>query len=175
MKAAGKRKERAEKTVVKGLSGKEMEVVSYLEFEGRRFFRRGDIRDFFTSDNEMNVYIHRLKEKGRIIKLNKDKYYLVPIKAYKGKWSEHPFVIVDEMFNGEDYCVGGKAAAHYWGLIEQIPTRIDAFSKTRQGEREIFGFVVKVRRVRNLPEYVKEEINDHSFLVATEEESKRWI
>ncbi len=159
---------------MKGISGKEMKVVSFLELEGKRFFRREDIRDFFTSDNEMNVYLHRLRKKDRIVKLNRDKYYLVPIKAYEGKWSEHPFVVVDEMFEDVEYCIGGKAAAYHWNLIDQIPTQVDVFSRTRQGEKEIFDFTVKMRRVRKLPDYTKEETDGHRFFVATEEESKKW-
>lgn len=159
---------------MQGLSGKEMKVVSYLELEGKRFFKKEDIEKFFKNKNEMNVYIHKLKEKGRIIKLNKDKYYLVPIKAHEGKWTEHPFIVIDEMFNGEKYCIGGKAAAHYWNLIDQIPQRIDVFSKTRQGEKEILGFKIKIRRVRKLPKAKKEKIEDHPFLIATKEESEKW-
>ena len=160
---------------MKGLSEKEMKVVSYLELEGKRFFTRDDIKDFFTGPGDMNAYIHRLKEKGRIIKLNKSKYCLVPIKAYEGNWSEHPFVVVDEMFNGENYCIGGKAAAYYWGLIEQIPASIDVFSKTRQGEKKIFSFKIKIRRVRKIPEYTEGTLDNHRFLVATREESRKWI
>ena len=82
-----------------GLSKKEIKIVSWLELEGKRFFSRKDIKKFFRNDNEMNVYINRLKNKKRIIKLNKSKYYLIPIQAHKNKWSEHPYIVVDEIFN----------------------------------------------------------------------------
>lgn len=160
---------------IKGLSGKEIEIVSYLELEGKRFFTRKDIGKFFRNKNEMNVYIHKLVRKGRIVRINREKYYLVPIQAYKGRWSEHPFIIIDEIFNGKGYCIGGKSSAHYWGLIEQIPTEIDVFTRTRQGKREIFDFTVNFRRVRKLPKHVKRKVKDHEFLIATKEESRKWV
>ena len=159
---------------IKGLSNKEIRIVSYLELEEKRFFSKKDIREFFTSNNELNVYIHKLKEKGRIERINKDKYYLIPIKAYKG-WAEHPFIVADEMFNGKDYYIGGKAAANYWGLIDQLPTVIDVFSTKKQGTKKILGSVFKFRRVRKLVKTIKRKIKDHDFLIATKRESKKWI
>jgi predicted transcriptional regulator of viral defense system len=160
---------------MKGLSAKEIKVVSYLELEKKRFFTRNDIKKFFKNKNELNVYIHKLKKKKRIIKINKNKYYLIPIQAYKGKWSEHPFILIDEICNSKGYCIGGKSAAHYWGFIEQIPIEIEVFSRTRQGKKKLFGFNIIFRRVRRLPKYIKRKIKDHDFLIAAKDECKRWI
>jgi len=161
---------------MKGLSAKEIEVISYLELENKRFFTRDDIKRFFKNKNEMSVYIHKLKNKKRIIKLNKTKYYLVPIKAFRGHWSEHPFIIVDEIFNGKDYFIGGKAAAYYWGFIQQIPTEIDVYSTKRQGSKEIFG--VRIRFIRtskkNMRGFVKRTVKGHSFIIANKKRSKEW-
>lgn len=162
---------------MKGLSSKEIEVISYLELENKRFFTRSDIKKFFKNENEMNVYIHKLKKKGRIIKLNKTKYYLIPIKAFKGHWSEHPFILVDEIFNGKDYFIGGKAAAYYWGFIQQIPTEIDVYSTKKQGSKEIFG--VRIRFIRtsrkNMRGFVVRKIKSHPFVIANKKRSKEWI
>jgi len=157
-----------------GISGKEMKVVSYLELEGRRFFTRKDVRKFFRNDNELGVYIHKLRGKGRIVKINREKYYLIPIQAYQGKWSEHPFIVIDEVFDGMGYCIGGKSAAHYWGFIEQIPAEIDVFSTGRQGKKQLFGFTINFRRVRRLPECVKRKIKRHGFIIASKDVSEKW-
>lgn len=163
------------KSRMQGLSGKEIEAVSYLELQGKRFFMRKDIRRFFKNSNELNVYIHRLSRKGRIARINKGKYYLLPIQAFRGRWSEHPFIVVDEIFNSSSYCIGGKSAAHFWGLIEQIPAEIEVFSVSRQGKKKIMGLSISFRRVRRLPRHTKRAIRGHSFLIATKEESERWI
>ena len=118
--------------------------------------------------------IHKLKKKGRIERLNKEKYYLIPIQAYRG-WSEHPFIVADEIFNGNDYYIGGKAAANYWGLIDQLPTIIDVFSRKKQGARNILGAAFKFRRIRKFGKKVKRKIKEHDFWIAPKEESKKWI
>lgn len=162
---------------MKGVSGKEINIISLLELNEKFFFTRDDIKQFFKNDNEMNVYIHRLKAKGRIIKLNKTKYYLIPIRAFKGYWSEHPFIIIDEIFNGKHYYIGGFAAAHYWGVIEQIPTQIEVYCTKKQGTRKIFNFTMVFKRVKSLnpKDFVKREIKGHSFLIASKKRVEKWL
>ncbi len=160
---------------MKGHSKKEIEVMSFLELEGKRFFTQNNVKRFFSNKNKMRIYLHRLKLKGRIVKVSREKYYLIPIQAFRGKWSEHPFIIIDEIFNGKDYFIGGKAAAHYWGLIEQIPFEIDVYSKTRQGKKKFFEAMINFKRVRKLGKYVEREVKKHKFNIATKEMSKKWI
>jgi predicted transcriptional regulator of viral defense system len=157
-----------------GISGKEMEAVSFLELEGKRFFSRGDVRKFFRDANEMGVYIHRMAAKGRVVKIARNRYYLVPIQAYQGNWSEHPYIVIDEMLGGRGYCIGGKSAAHYWGLIDQIPSVIDVFTRTRQGKKEFLGSAIRFRRVRNIPKGTAGKIKGHGFIIATKKEAMQW-
>lgn len=159
----------------KSISNKEIQIVSYLELERKRFFLRKDIKHFFKSEKDMNFHLHKLRKKGRIEKINKNKYYLIPISAYSG-WVEHPFIVVDEIFNDKEYYVGGKAAANYWHLIDQIPTVIDVFSTKKQGTKNLLGTTFKFRRIRKLAKIiVKRKIKDHYFLIASKEASKKWI
>lgn|SRR3989338_3851804 len=161
----------------KSLSEKELKFISKLELRQKYFFTRDDIRDNFTNDNEMNVYLHRLKEKGRIIKLNQSKYFLIPVKAIGSKWSEHPFIIIDEMMGGKDYCIVGKAAAHYWGLIDQIPFEYAVFTPRRHGVVEIFSSRIRFykRRLKNFPATTSKKVQNHPFIIATKRESEQWI
>ena len=165
---------KSKSATMKGISGKELEAISFLELEGKRFFSKADVSRFFGSPGEMAVYIHRLVRKGRVVKIARDRYYLVPIQAYQGKWSEHPYIVIDEVFNGRGYVIGGKSAANYWGFVEQIPSVIDVFSRTRQGRKEMFGFTIRFRRVRNLPRSTTGRVKGHQFIIATEGVSKRW-
>ena len=159
-----------------GLSQKELAFISKLELREKYFFVRDDIRSNFASDNEMNVYIHRLKKKGRVIKLNKSKYFLVPIKAVGQKWSEYPFILIDEIMNGEDYCIAGKAAAHYWKLIDQIPFEFLVFTPKKYGVMKIFNIRINFKRKRkkNFPKIVERKIRGHKFIIATKKESLQW-
>ena len=159
----------------RGLSEKELAFISKLELKGRNTFSRYEIRSNFTSVNEMNVYLHRLKKKGRIIKLNKNKYFLIPVKAVGGKWSEHPFIIIDEIMNGKDYCIVGKGAANYWKLIDQIPFEFEVYNTRKHEVITIFNARLTFRRKRKLPEHVEKTIQGHKFIVATKKESKKWM
>jgi len=148
---------------MKGLSNKEIKVVSYLELNNKRFFLRNDIKKFFKDKNQLNFFIHKLKIKNRIIKMNNDKYYLVPIKAYEGRWTEHPYIIIDEIFNSGDYYIGGNSALNYYGIINQISNVIDVYSKKKQGRRKILNINIKFHRVRKLNEYSHKKMNNHYF------------
>lgn len=160
-----------------GLSEKELLCISRLELHKQYFFSRKDIQEVFGTKNETNVYLYRLRKKGRIIKLNKDKYYLIPIRAVGRKWSEHPFIIIDEMMNGKNYCIVGKAAAWYWKHIEQIPFTYEVWNTHRHEEVNIFNtrIIFKKRRIRNFPQLIQKKITEHSFFIATKKESKKWI
>lgn len=161
----------------KGLSEKEISFISKLELDEKYFFTRNDIKDNFTSINEMNVYLYRLKKKGRVIKLNKTKYFLIPIKAVNSKWSEHPFILIDEIMNGKDYCIVGKSAAYYWKLIEQIPFEFQAYNTKKQKLMNIFHARIRFikRRKKNIPEGVVKSIYRHNFIIASKRESRKWI
>jgi len=162
---------------MKGLSNKEIEVVSFLELNNRYFFAREDIRRFFKNNNELSAYLHRLKAKGRIIRLSRSKYYLLPIKAYNGHWSEHPFIIVDEIFNGKGYFIGGYAAAHYWGIIEQLPAATDVYCPSRSGTREFFHHKIIFKRTRksSMKGFVRKRMKGHAFNVAAKRMAEEWL
>lgn len=162
---------------MEGISKKELEIISLLEMKEKFFFEKDELKRFFKNGNEMNVYIHRLKKKGRIVRINKTKYYLIPVKAFEGHWSEHPFIVIDEIFNGKGYFISGMAAAHYWGLIEQIPAKIEVSCINKQGSRKIFNFTIIFRRSRalNPKSFVSGGIKGHGFLVWSKKEAGRWL
>ena len=163
---------------MKGLSSKEMEVVANLEFDQKQFFRAKDIAKHFDSESKMRFTIHKLKKKERIIKINRGKYYLVPIRAPEGKWSEHPFIVADEMMDGEDYFIGGWSAAHYWRHTDQVPMQVDVWTTKRQGKvnllscRVVFHRTTK-NRIKKLA--VDKKIGDHPFKIMNSEAAKKWV
>ncbi|MBU2099782.1 hypothetical protein KKG83_02480 [Candidatus Micrarchaeota archaeon] len=163
--------------VFSGLSKKEMEIVSWIEFYGKYFFRVQEIKRFFKSKNQRYNVMKNLLKKKRIIKLNRSKYYLVPIKAKSGSWIENPFVIADEIFDGSNYFVGGYAAAYFWKFSDQIPAQIDIFTTKRQGKKEIFNmrFVFHRTTKKSLENSVSKNIGNHSFNVLNKKQAKEWM
>ncbi len=162
---------------MKGLSGKEMEIVSYLEFEKKYFFTRENIAHFFVSYNQIRHTLHKLIQKERIISLNRNKYYLIPIKAKSGKWAEDSFTLIDEVMDGKGYFIGGWACANYWRLTDQIPMKMEVFTTKRNGMKKYLATAILFKRTTKakIKKAVTQEINGHSFRILGKEESKKWL
>lgn len=162
---------------MKGISKKEIEIISWLEFHGKYFFIVSEIERFAKNRTQRYNVIKNLIKKGRIVRLNRTKYYLVPIKAKSGKWSENPFVIADEVCNGRDYFIGSWAAANYWRLTDQIPMRIDVYTTRRQGKMNILNTRIVFHRTtkKRLEESVSESVQGHAFRILSKRETKKWL
>jgi predicted transcriptional regulator of viral defense system len=162
---------------IKSLSEKEVRIIAGLEFNKNYYFTRDNIRHHFDSDSKLNYTIHRLISKKRIIKLNRNKYYLIPIKAKTGKWTDRPFIIVDEMFNGKDYYIGGWASANYWRLTDQVPMKIEVFTNKRNGTKKILTstFIFKKTTQKRIDNSVTKKIDEHDFKILGKKEVEEWM
>ncbi|MFH1636966.1 MAG: hypothetical protein ABIB71_00910 [Candidatus Woesearchaeota archaeon] len=162
---------------MQGLSKKEIEIVSWLEFYKKYFFTADDISRFAKNKTQRYNIIKGLKKKKRIIKLNRYKYYLVPIKAKSGSWSEHPFIIADEICNGKNYFIGGWTAANYWRLTDQIPYQIDIWTTQRQGKIKLFNVRIVFHRTtrRKANQSLIQKIGEHTFRIQNKVDSRKWI
>ena len=162
---------------MKGLSKNEIKVVSDLEFRKKYYFTADDIKHHFGNKRQMINTVYTLRKKGRIIKLNRNKYFLVPIKARTGKWTDNPIIVVDEMMNGKDYYIGGWYAANYWKLTDQIPMQVDIYTTKRQGKVKILSkrFVFHRTTPKKIEKAEVHEIEGHSFRIMSKEDSKKWM
>jgi len=162
---------------IKGLSKKEMEIISWLEFHERYFFTSAEIDNFVGSRTQRYNVIKNLAKKGRIVKLNRAKYYLVPIRAKSGSWSENPFIVADEACDGRDYFIGGWAAANYWRLTDQIPMRIDVYTTRRQGEINALSTRITFHRTtrKRLGKAVTKSVQGHPFRLLSRREAGKWM
>ena len=91
MKASKSKVKETELPKIKGLSQREVEIVSWLEFYQKYFFTIKDIGQFIKNKQQKYNIIKNLLKKKRIVKINNSKYYLVPMKAKSGGWAEDPF------------------------------------------------------------------------------------
>jgi len=162
---------------IKGLSSKETEIIAWLESYKKYFFTIEDIKHFFKNKKQRYNIIQRLLRKKRIVKINREKYYLIPIKARSGGWAEDPFIIADEIFNGKDYFIGGWAAANHFHLTDQIPFWIEVFSTKRYGRKKIFntGFIFRRTTPNKIEKAIIKEINKHSYRIMNKREMKKWM
>jgi predicted transcriptional regulator of viral defense system len=162
---------------IKSLSRREVQIIAELEFKEKYYFTREDIKQHFESKSKLNYAIHRLISKKRIIKLNRNKYYLVPIKARSGIWTDDPFIIADEICNGKDYYIGGWAAANYWRLTDQIPMKIEVYTNKRNGVIKVLSntFILRKTTQHRINAAVVENISGHVFRILDKKESKEWL
>ncbi|MCK5107866.1 MAG: hypothetical protein KAQ83_04005 [Nanoarchaeota archaeon] len=162
---------------MEGLSKKETEIISELEFKEKYFFIVDDINKFYKNKAQRYNIIKNLIKKQRIVKLNKNKYYLIPIKARTGKWTENSFIVADEIFNGKDYFIGGWSAANYWRLTDQIPMRVDIWTTKRQGRINILGIRFQFHRTtkKRIEESVIKKVGEHPFRIQNNEITKKWM
>ena len=162
---------------MKGLSKTEMLVVANLEFAGKYYFSREDIAQLFKNNRQMSNIVYTLRKKGRIHALNKNKYFLVPVKARTGKWVDNPLIIADEMLDGKGYYVGGWYAASYWRLTDQIPFQVDIYTTKRQGKVTIMNirFIFHRTTKKNLNNAVLQKIENHQFWILDKEQTKKWM
>lgn len=169
---------KGEEYKLKGLSNKDIKIVSELEFNKKYYFKREDIAKFFKNKKEMINTLFSLNKKGRIVKLNKNKYFLVPIKARIGRWTDEPFIIIDETMEGKDYFIGGYGAANYWRLTDQIPFKYEVYTIRRQGKYKLLGVDIIFRRTtkkRIKKVSCEQMINGHQFKILNKAESRKWI
>ena len=159
------------------LSDRAINVISDIEFKGKYYFTKKDIKKHFTSDKQMYDFIYNQRKNGRIIKLNKDKYFLIPIKARHKKWTDNPFVVSDEIMNGVDYYIGGWYAVKYWEFTDQIPLQVDIYSKNKFGKMNIMNkrYVFHRTTMSRLKKGVKKKIEGHQFIILSKEETKKWF
>ena len=159
------------------LSKKEVEIIAELEFNQKYYFTRKDIKHHFETDSKLRYTIHRLLSKKRIIGINKNKYYLVPIKAKYGRWSDDAFIIADEMFNSKDYYIGGWSAANYWRLTEQVPMKIEIYTNKRNGRKAILNttFIFKKTTQKRINNAVTKKVRNHAFNIIEKKDSAKWL
>lgn len=162
---------------MKGLSNQEIKVIAELEFNQRYYFTKEDIVHHFDNAKEIKDFIYHLRKKERIVRINRGKYYLVPIKAKSGKWSDDSFIIADQICNGKDYFIGGWAAANYWHLTEQVPMRIDVYTTRRQGKMKILSnsFVFHRTSRKKTLEAVTQNIGNRAFKIIPKESAAEWM
>ena len=78
--------------------------------------------------------------------------------------------------DGKNYCIVGKAATHYWKLIDQIPFMYEVWNTRKHRKFSVLNtkLIFKKHKLSELPKSAKRQIYEHSFIIATKKESKKW-
>jgi len=123
--------------------------ISFLEkcIIGKHFIIVEEIlKNFKGNKNSLKGALCRLEQKGKIERIEKGKYLIIPLGAEKGKYTLHEFVIGSLLV--EPYTIAYWSALNYYGLTEQIPTTVFLQTTARKKNQDIKVFDVKYQIVK---------------------------
>ena len=123
----------------KSLSKDELYLISRAEFEKQKLITTQFVQKLFPDKNKASRVLVFLTQKGRLIRIEKGKYILVPIKAPNQQWMPNEFVITDLWMGEAPYYVGYFTMYNYWGFTEQIPRTIFVLNTVKSCKKEIGG------------------------------------
>lgn len=94
------------------------------------------------------VLLSRLEQQGRIERIEKGKYMVIPLGSKKGRYTLNEFTLGNLVI---DPCIIAYwSALHHHGLTEQIPLTVFIQTTSRKKKRDlkIFGIPYKIIRVK---------------------------
>ena len=138
------------------LGPQENRLLLSLAEKGISVFSFDEAKDILqTSNPSVRHVLMDLTRKGRLQRIQRGKYLLVPEKAGRELyWAESPWVIVPHLI--DVYYVGFWTAMNYWGMTEQIPYTVFVATTKRKNnlkfgnqkfefvtlsKKKFFGFV----------------------------------
>ena len=108
----------------KTLSGKEIDLITRLEFEGKDVYTKEEINFFCGNKQKATYLIKKLLEKKRLRKIIKNTYLFIPMKAPRGKWAGNEYVIAKALINEAKYYIGYSSVFNSYGFTEQVAQMI---------------------------------------------------
>ena len=125
-----------------------IDLLQQLAKLGNTFTVNEVIKELEIPQEVLWVLLHRLEQQGRIERIEKGKYMVIPLGSEKGKYTLNEFtlgtVIVDPCI------ISYWSALHHHGLTEQIPLTvfIQTTSRKKKQNLKIFGIPYKIIRVK---------------------------
>ena len=114
--------------------GHQNKLLLTLAEKGISVFSFDDAKDILqTSNQSVRHVLMILAKKGRLQRIQRGKYLLVPEKAgTELYWAESPWLIVPHLI--DVYYVGFWTAMNYWGMTEQIPYTVFVATTKRKND-----------------------------------------
>ena len=122
----------------KGLSKDEIYLISRAEFEKQTLITTAFVQKVFEQKNKASRVLVYLQRKGRVLRIERGKYLLVPLKAPNQSWTPNEFLVASLWMGESPYYIGYSSAYNYWGFTEQIPQTISVLN-TRKGLKKLIG------------------------------------
>lgn len=142
----------------KNLSKDELYLISRAEFEKQKLITTRFAQRLFPDKNKASRVLVFLTRKGRLIKIEKGKYILVPIKAPNQQWMPNEFVVAALWMGETPYYVGYFTMYNYWGFTEQIPRTIFVLNTAKSCKKEVSGIRYQAVKINPRKYYGIEKI-----------------
>lgn len=125
----------------------ELYLMSRAEYEKRKLITTEYARRIFKNTSLAAAVLTSLSRKGRLIRFQRGKYFLVPIKAPNQQWAPNEFVVASLWMGDVPYYVGYFTMYHYWGFTEQMPQTVYILNTKRNEKASIGNTAYKAMKV----------------------------
>lgn len=122
-----------------GISRDEMYLISRAEYEKRKLITTAYVRGLFNRENRASQLLASLLRKKRLIRIEKGKYILVPVKAPGRQWLPNEYVVAALWMGKTPYYIGYFTMYHYWGFTDQVPQTIFVLNTKKFSRKNIGG------------------------------------
>ena len=119
------------------LSKDEIYLISRAEFEKQKIVTTPFVQKLFPNKNKASKTVASLTRKGRIIRLEKGKYIIVPMKAPNQQWTPNEFIVAALWMGDTSYYIGYFTMYNYWGFTEQIPQTVFVLNLKKNAQKTI--------------------------------------
>lgn len=135
------------KVKYKGLSKDELYLISRAEFEKQKLITSEYVRSTFKSYSKAAKVLANLNRKGRLVQIERGKYFVVPIKSPDQLWTPNEFVTAKYWMGDIPYYIGYFSMYNYWGFTEQIPQTVFVLNIKKSRTKTIAGIKFKAVKI----------------------------
>ena len=121
----------------KSLSKDEIYLISRAEFEKQKLITRAFTLKLFNDNKKTDNILDKLTRKGRLLQIEKGKYFIVPIKAPNQLWTPNEFITAKYWMGDTPYYIGYFIMYNYWGFTDQVPQTIYVLNTEKSRSKTI--------------------------------------
>ncbi len=159
------------KTGYKNLSKDEVYLLSRAQYEGLGTITTAYVKEIFKDLEKAWKVLNRLTKKGRLLKLKKGLYMIVPLEAPNQQWIPNEFIAAKKWIGDVPYYLGYFTAYNFWGFTEQVPQTIYILNTKRSGRKSLGPLQFKAVKIIESKYYgiTEIEIEGESVCVSDKE------
>ena len=157
------------------LRKEELYLISRAEYEKLKLITTAFARKLFPQPQVAAAVLDSLSRKGRLIQLQRGKYFLVPIKAPNQHWTPNEYVVAALWMGKIQYYIGYFTMYHYWGFTEQIPQTIFILNTARNAEAKIGNTSYRAIKIGSSRVYGIQNLEIEGEIVAISDKERTLV